>query len=224
MTFERFTDRARKVLQLARQEAQRFGRDHVDTAHVLLGLCKEGSGVAANVLKNLGVSLGKIRDETEKVLPAPGGPVEDRFGNLPLTDAAKKVVEAAIKESEGLHHNYQGTEHLLLGLLRDPESAACKVLTALGLTLERVRAETLNVLGPAEEEEGAPATEARQANDRLLTDLAATFLFVRDVGGWQRAAELLAMARTVAGESSRAAAWTVMVVAESEAEGRGGEG
>src|SRR5580693_8961648 len=143
--FERFTDRARKVMQLANQEAQRFNHEYVGTEHVLLGLIKEGSGVAANVLKNLDVDLRKIRNEVEKIVQA--GPDMVTMGKLPQTPRAKKVIEYAIEEARNLNHNYVGTEHLLLGLLREQEGVAAQVLMNLGLKLEDVREEVLNLLG-----------------------------------------------------------------------------
>ncbi len=109
--YERFTDRARKVMQLANQEAQRFNHEYVGTEHVLLGLIKEGSGVAANVLRNLDVDLRKIRNEVEKIVQA--GPEMVTMGKLPQTPRAKKVIEYAIEEARNLNHNYVGTEHLL---------------------------------------------------------------------------------------------------------------
>ena len=124
--YERFTDRARKVMQLANQEAQRFNHEYVGTEHVLLGLIKEGSGVAANVLRNLDVDLRKIRNEVEKIVQA--GPEMVTMGKLPQTPRAKKVIEYAIEEARNLNHNYVGTEHLLLGLLREQEGVAAQVL------------------------------------------------------------------------------------------------
>ena len=114
--YERFTDRARKVMQLANQEAQRFNHEYIGTEHVLLGLVKEGSGVAANVLKNLDVDLRKIRLEVEKIVQhGPGGDYGHVMGKLPHTPRAKKVIEYSIEEARNLNHNYVGTEHLLLG-------------------------------------------------------------------------------------------------------------
>jgi len=143
--YERFTDRARKVMQLANQEAQRFNHEYIGTEHILLGLVKEGSGVAANVLKNLDVDLRKIRLEVEKIVQA--GPDMVTMGKLPQTPRAKKVIEYAIEEARNLNHNYVGTEHLLLGLLREQEGVAAQVLMNLGLKLEDVREEVLNLLG-----------------------------------------------------------------------------
>lgn len=143
--YERFTDRARKVMQLANQEAQRFNHEYIGTEHILLGLVKEGSGVAANVLKNLEVDLRKIRLEVEKIVQS--GPDMVTMGKLPQTPRAKKVIEYAMEEARNLNHNYVGTEHLLLGLLREQEGVAAQVLMNLGLKLEDVREEVLNLLG-----------------------------------------------------------------------------
>jgi len=143
--YERFTDRARKVMQLANQEAQRFNHEYIGTEHILLGLIKEGSGVAANVLKNLDVDLRKIRLEVEKLVQS--GPDMVTMGKLPQTPRAKKVIEYSMEEARNLNHNYVGTEHILLGLLREQEGVAAQVLMNLGLKLEDVREEVLNLLG-----------------------------------------------------------------------------
>ncbi|MFO0904728.1 MAG: ATP-dependent Clp protease ATP-binding subunit [Pirellulales bacterium] len=143
--YERFTDRARKVMQLANQEAQRFNHEYIGTEHILLGLVKEGSGVAANVLKNLDVDLRKIRLEVEKLVQS--GPEMVTMGRLPQTPRAKKVIEYSMEEARNLNHNYVGTEHILLGLLREQEGVAAQVLMNLGLKLDEVREEVLNLLG-----------------------------------------------------------------------------
>jgi ATP-dependent Clp protease ATP-binding subunit ClpC len=151
--YERFTDRARKVMQLANQEAQRFNHEYIGTEHILLGLIKEGSGVAANVLKNLDVDLRKIRLEVEKLVQS--GPDMVTMGRLPQTPRAKKVIEYSMEEARNLNHNYVGTEHILLGLLREQEGVAAQVLMNLGLKLEEVREEVLNLLGHGMEGEGS---------------------------------------------------------------------
>ena len=143
--FERFTERARKVMALANQEAQRFNHEYIGTEHVLLGLVKEGTGVGANVLKNLGVELHKVRMEVEKLVKA--GPDMVTMGKLPQTPRTKKVIEYSIEEARNLNHNYVGTEHILLGLLREHDGVAAQVLVNLGLKLEEVREEVLNLLG-----------------------------------------------------------------------------
>jgi len=143
--FERFTDRARKVMALANQEAQRFNHEYIGTEHILLGLVKEGSGVGATVLKNLYVDIKKLRLEVEKLVKS--GPDMVTIGKLPQTPEAKKVIEYAIEEARLLNHNYVGTEHILLGLLRESEGIAAQALMNLGLKLEDVRQEVLNLLG-----------------------------------------------------------------------------
>ncbi|HOQ04289.1 MAG TPA: ATP-dependent Clp protease ATP-binding subunit [Anaerohalosphaeraceae bacterium] len=148
--FERFTDRARKVMALANQEAQRFNHEYIGTEHILLGLVKEGSGVAANVLKNMDVDLKKLRLGIEKLVKS--GPDMVTMGKLPQTPRAKKVIEYAIEEARALNHNYVGTEHILLGLLRETEGIAAQVLMNLGLKLEDVRQEVLNLLGAGVED------------------------------------------------------------------------
>jgi len=155
--FERFTDRARKVMALANQEAQRLNHEYIGTEHILLGLVKEGSGVGANVLRNLDVDLRKVRLEVEKLVKA--GPEMVTMGKLPQTPRAKKVIEYAIEEARNLNHNYVGTEHLLLGLLREHDGVAAQVLMNLGLKLEEVREEVLNLLGAGNEQgEGSEAS------------------------------------------------------------------
>ncbi|HZN68701.1 MAG TPA: ATP-dependent Clp protease ATP-binding subunit, partial [Tepidisphaeraceae bacterium] len=178
--FERFTDRARKVMALANQEAQRFNHEYIGTEHILLGLVKEGSGVGANVLKNLDVDLRKVRLEVEKLVKS--GPDMVTMGKLPQTPRAKKVIEYAIEEARNLNHNYVGTEHLLLGLLREHDGVAAQVLMNLSLKLEEVREEVLNLLGagveteePAQEKQGTKGKSKTPALDsfgRDLTELA----------------------------------------------------
>src|SRR6478736_3513975 len=178
--FERFTDRARKVNALANQEAQRLNHEYIGTEHILLGLVKEGSGVGANVLRNLDVDLRKVRLEVEKLVKA--GPEMVTMGKLPQTPRAKKVIEYAIEEARNLNHNYVGTEHLLLGLLREHDGVAAQVLMNLSLKLEEVREEVLNLLGagveteePAQEKQGQKGKSKTPALDsfgRDLTELA----------------------------------------------------
>jgi ATP-dependent Clp protease ATP-binding subunit ClpC len=155
--FDRFTDRAKKVMNLARQEAQRFNHEYLGTEHILLGLVQEGSGVAANVLKNMGIDLSKIRTEVEKIVKT--GPSMVTMGQLPFTPRAKKVLELSMEEAGNLGHNYIGTEHLLLGLIKENEGIAAQVLINLGVKLEDVREEVLDFLGAdtADEEEEEPA-------------------------------------------------------------------
>jgi ATP-dependent Clp protease ATP-binding subunit ClpC len=176
--FDRFTDRARKVMGLARQEAQRFNHEYIGTEHILLGLIQEGSGVAANVLRNLDVDLEKIRREIEKIVHS--GPPMVTMGQLPFTPRAKKVLELSVEEATNLGHNYIGTEHLLLGLIRENEGVAAQVLMNLGLKLEEVREEVLELLGadmtsetsPSEKSSKKSKTPALDAFGRDLTELA----------------------------------------------------
>ena len=160
--FERFTDRARKVMALANQEAQRLNHEYIGTEHILLGLVKEGSGVGANVLRNLDVDLRRVRLEVEKLVKA--GPEMVTMGKLPQTPRAKKVIEYAIEEARNLNHNYVGTEHLLLGLLREHDGVAAQVLMNLGLKLEEVREEVLNLLGAGNENPEAGANKGDQSS------------------------------------------------------------
>jgi ATP-dependent Clp protease ATP-binding subunit ClpC len=161
--YERFTDRARKVMQLANQEAMRFSHQYIGTEHILMGLVKEGSGVAANVLNSLNIDVREIRLEVEKIVQS--GPNAEAYGKLPQTPRAKKVIEYSIEEARNLNHDYVGTEHLLLGLLRDQEGVAAQVLTNLGLTLEDVREEVRRVLesNHSTERSSLPALEEAKA-------------------------------------------------------------
>ena len=142
--FDKFTDRARKIIALAQKEAERFKHDYIGTEHILLGLVKEGSGVAVTALNNLNVDVEKVRREVEKLVVS-----HEKDGpSTPAVHAAgKKVLELASEEARALGHPYIGTEHIPLGLLRENESVAAQVLINLGLKLEDVRAEILDLLG-----------------------------------------------------------------------------
>ncbi|MDD5409482.1 MAG: ATP-dependent Clp protease ATP-binding subunit [Candidatus Omnitrophica bacterium] len=145
--FNRFTERARKVIILAKEEARRFNHDYIGTEHILLGLIREGEGVAAAVLQKLEVSLENIRLEIEKLVQP--GPTTQIIGDIPFTPRAKKALELAAEEARSLGHNYIGTEHLLLGLIREGEGIASQVLLNLGLDLNSVRNEVMGLLGSA---------------------------------------------------------------------------
>ena len=151
---------------------RRLNHEYVGTEHILLGLVKEGSGVAANVLKNADIDLRKIRLEIEKIVQS--GPEMVTMGKLPQTPGAKKVVEYAIEESRNLNHKYVGTEHLLLGLLREQEGVAAQVLANLGLKPEHVREEVLSLLGHDTDSGsgGRVKTPALNSFGRDLTELA----------------------------------------------------
>lgn len=142
--YERFTDRARKIMQLANEEARRFNHEYIGTEHILLGLVKEGSGVAALMLKNLDVDLRKIRLEVEKLFVK--GP-DMVLGHLPKTPRARQVIDYSMEEAQSLGHDHVGSEHLLLGLLREQEGVAAQVLMNLGLNLEAVRTEIRKLPG-----------------------------------------------------------------------------
>ncbi len=165
--FDRFTDRARKVMALARKEAQRFNHDFIGTEHVLLGLIQEGSGVAANVLKNLDIQPNKIRGEIEKHVQT--GPAMVSMGQLPFTPRAKKVLELSQEEANELGHNYIGTEHLLLGLIREQDGVAAQVLMDLGVKLDEVKSEVLELLGAdvtPEGESSVPQASGKQGRSK----------------------------------------------------------
>jgi ATP-dependent Clp protease ATP-binding subunit ClpC len=159
--YERFTDRARKVMQLANQEAQRFNHEYIGTEHILLGLVKEGSGVAANVLKNLDIDLRKIRLEVEKIVQAGPRGMQAVLYNPPKTPRAMNVINYAVDEACSHGLDYVGSEHLLLGLLREREGIAAQVLINLGLRLEDVRKEVLNLLG-----RNPPGSDGHSSSDR----------------------------------------------------------
>jgi ATP-dependent Clp protease ATP-binding subunit ClpC len=173
--FDKFTDRARKVLTLAQDEAQRFNHNYIGTEHLLLGLVREGEGVAARVLENMNVELPKVRTAVEFIIGRGDRPV---VGEVGLTPRAKRVIELAIDEARRLGHNYIGTEHLLLGLVREGEGIAAGVLESLGVNLDKVRHEVIRVL--SQSSSAGPTTETKRASktptvDQLginLTDLA----------------------------------------------------
>ncbi len=146
--FERFSDRARKVLAYANQEARRRNHQYIGTEHVLLGMVLEGSGVGAYVLKDLGLDLKAIRHEVDKLLR--DGSEVGTAVKLPQTPRAKSVIEHAIAESKNLNHNYVGTEHLLLGLLREKEGVAGQVLGNLNVTYDAARASIIDALGTSD--------------------------------------------------------------------------
>ncbi len=178
---EKFTDRARKVINLARQEAERLGHEFIGTEHILLGLVKEGSGVAANVLENLGVDLEKIRLEVEKYVSSPGETIS-ASSSLPFTPKAKKVLELAMEEARNLEHNYIGTEHLLLGVLREQDGMAAQVLLNLGVKLEDVRAELMELLGAdVNQEQGGTAHGGETAKQDADNATPALDSFGRDL-------------------------------------------
>jgi ATP-dependent Clp protease ATP-binding subunit ClpC len=141
--FERFTDRARRVVVLAQEEARMLDHNYVGTEHILLGLIHEGQGVAAKALESLGISLEAVRQQVEEII---GRGKQAPSGHIPFTPRAKKVLELSLREALQLGHNYIGTEHILLGLLREGEGVAAQVLVRLGADLNRVRQEVIQLL------------------------------------------------------------------------------
>ena len=142
--FKRFTERARKVVILAREEAERYRHEYLGTEHILLGLLKDGGGFAIAVLQKLGIDPKQLRVELERNLPkSVDTPVE---GDIPFTPKAKKVLEYAVEEARLMGHNYIGTEHLLLGIVREKDGLAAKVLSSLGINLQETREQTVNLL------------------------------------------------------------------------------
>jgi len=159
MMFGRFTERAQKVIVLSQEEAKRLGHNAVGTEHILLGLTAEGQGVAARALQGVGIDLGRVRDEVEKVIGRGGGQTTARIG---FTPRAKRVLELAFDEARKLGHTYIGTEHILLGLIRESEGVAAQVLNNLGADLDKVRSEVLKLLGGA----GGAAAAQKQGRAR----------------------------------------------------------
>src|SRR4051812_17535115 len=145
LMFERFTDRARQTMALANHEAQRLGHEYIGTEHILLGLVKEGTGTAARVLRDLGVEPRRLREEVEKLFRSE--PHAVRTGKLPITPVAKQALQYAVEEARALRHDYVGTEHLLLGVLRDHNVVAAVALNGLGLKMEAIREAVLRMIG-----------------------------------------------------------------------------
>jgi ATP-dependent Clp protease ATP-binding subunit ClpC len=218
--YDPFTDRAKKVMHLASQEAQRFNHEYVGTEHILIGIVKEGCGVAATVLKNVGVDLPKTRLEVEKILQS--GPDAFTAGTLRPTPRAKLMLEYSIEEARRLNDHRVGTEHLLLGILRDANTVAAQVLLNLGLRLDQVREELLKLLGQNGVQDGTRgATTPALAEESKAPPVAAPAAG-RRVSYWaarRRDAWLIAwsalgafvggMSRSVAGSGEAAIAYAV---------------
>ena len=174
--WERFTERAKHVVSAAREEAARLGSEYVRTEHLLLGLCRETEGIAARALENLGADIDAIMIEIEQQMPSSSGRVSS--DEISFTPRAKKVLELAVEEARRFNHNYIGTEHILLGLLKEGEGIAAKVLQDMKIDAGRTQAEVMRLLG----EQTRPGTQAAQAKKsttpaldtfaRALTELA----------------------------------------------------
>jgi ATP-dependent Clp protease ATP-binding subunit ClpC len=166
--FERFTDRARRVVVLAQEEARLLNHNYIGTEHILLGLIHEGEGVAAKALESLGISLEKVRQQVEEIIGAGQSPPS---GHIPFTPRAKKVLELSLREALQLGHNYIGTEHILLGLIREGEGVAAQVLVKLGADLGRVRQQVIQLLsGYSGAKEGAPGATGETPQGSLVLD------------------------------------------------------
>jgi ATP-dependent Clp protease ATP-binding subunit ClpA len=176
--FERFTDRARRVVVLAQDEARTLNHDYIGTEHILLGLIQEGEGVAARALKNMQISLQAVRSQVEDVV---GKGQETRAGHIPFTPRAKKALELSLRESLQLGHDYIGTEHILLGLLREGDGVAAQVLVRMGADLNRVRHQVVLLL---ERHQGGatsgPVRPSVVARDHLLTEVQNTLATIAE--------------------------------------------
>jgi ATP-dependent Clp protease ATP-binding subunit ClpC len=168
---ERFTDRARRVVKLAEEEARRLNHDYIGTEHILLGLIREGDGVAAKALTSLGISLDAVRQQIEEII---GQGQQAPSEAIPFTPRAKKVLELSLRESLQLGHSYIGTEHILLGLIREGDGVAAQVLVKLGADLNRVRHQVIELIsgeqpqpGHRPPRESVPVTEARARLDTI---------------------------------------------------------
>ncbi len=189
--FEKFTDRARRVIVLAQEEARMLNHNYIGTEHLLLGLIHEGQGVAARALESLGISLEDVRQNVVEMI---GRGQEAPAGHIPFTPRAKKVLELSLRESRQLGHEYIGTEHILLGLIREGEGVAAQVLVKLGADLNRVRQQVLQLLGGRPREEGAEGETAvtGEADPGLTGERE-----VRIVGSPAQMAEILSRLRSI---------------------------
>ncbi len=167
--FERYTDRARRVVVLAQEEARMLNHNYIGTEHILLGLIHEGEGVAAKALESLGISLEAVRQQVEEII---GQGQQAPSGHIPFTPRAKKVLELSLREALQLGHNYIGTEHILLGLIREGEGVAAQVLVKLGADLNRVRQQVIQLLHgyPGKEPAGGGARLGKRERARLMDD------------------------------------------------------
>src|SRR5512136_1147950 len=164
--WQRFTERARRVVFFAQEEAGRLGENYVSTEHLLLGLVRENDSVAARILDRLGVSLGRIRSEIERQVARGDGQLGRE---MQLTPRAKRVIDLAYDEARQLNNNYIGTEHLLLGLVREGEGLAGRVLTKLGVDLERARREVMVLQDNAPRDGAYPPLSPQEAKERLAS-------------------------------------------------------
>ena len=206
--YEKFTDRARKIMQYANNAAVSMGHEYVGTEHILIGLIKEGSGNGVEILQCLRFDLAKVLIEARRLAPPTSHPFPT--GKLPQTPRSKKVIEFAIDEARNLNDNYVGTEHLLLGLIREREGIAGRVLAESGLTIEDVREQLLMIRGVDSESSVTPTeTETKTKTETVpsaavqgsmadhIEDMKNTLAFISAVGGFEKAKKLLAAAHQV---------------------------
>jgi len=167
--FERFTDRARRVVVLAQEEARLLNHNYIGTEHILLGLIHEGEGVAARALEGMGISLESVRSQVVEII---GQGAQAPTGHIPFTPRAKKVLELSLREALQLCHNYIGTEHILLGLIREGEGVAAQVLQKLGAELHKVRQSVIQLLSgqQGEGEPGEPAPSGGRGRGESASD------------------------------------------------------
>jgi ATP-dependent Clp protease ATP-binding subunit ClpC len=165
--FERFTDRARRVIVMAQDEARRLDHNYIGTEHILLGLLNEGAGVAARALESLGISLDVVRQQVEEIIGRGRGPSPS--GHIPFTPRAKKVLELSLSEAMHLGHTYIGTEHILLGLIREGEGVAAQVLVDLGVDLNRARLQVIALVTGRASGLGEAPTVGDELRDRLAS-------------------------------------------------------
>src|ERR1700685_4611792 len=190
--FEKFTDRARRVIVLAQEEARMLNHNFIGTEHLLLGLIHEGNGSAVRALESLGISLEDVRQHVEEMVPRGQ---QELSGHIPFKPRAKKALELSLRESQQLGHDYIGTEHILLGLIREGEGVAAQVLVALGADLNRVRQQVPRLLGEgASQEAGEKEPGGRPEAAR---GLAGVWAALRVVGSPAQLAEILSRLRSI---------------------------
>jgi len=177
--FERFTDRARRVVVLAQEEARMLNHNYIGTEHILLGLIHEGEGVAAKALESLGISLDAVRQQVEEII---GQGQQAPSGHIPFTPRAKKVLELSLREALQLGHNYIGTEHILLGLIREGDGVAAQVLVSLGCDLNRARQQVIQLLHGYPGKQPALLTVGEELGDRLALMAARLAVIERVLG------------------------------------------
>ena len=197
--FERFTNRARRVVVLAQEEARMLNHNYVGTEHLLLGLIHEGEGIAAKALESLGIGLEAVRREVEEVI---GEGQEAPSGHIPFTPRAKKVLELSLREALELDHNYIGTEHILLGLIREGEGVAAQVLVRLGADLDRVRQQVIDLLAAYK----ARAEEAEQAVSSEPAEPSAPSASAAPAEGRRRERQAVALAARIEAIEARLSA------------------